>query len=127
MKNQKLKTKDLFTITPLTLVNVIIFLAGSFFYISPITILAMPVVFSLLDGIVFYVICQKRRIPYLFHQRYYGFLSSVHPLVRARRTDCGTDNGKIQIWEFERRVCQLYCNAGSWSHRRNHIPLCNCI
>lgn len=59
MKNQKLKIKDIITITLLTLINVIIFMAGSFFYISPITILAMPVIFSLLEGIVFYVISIK--------------------------------------------------------------------
>lgn len=59
MKNQKLKIKDIITITLLTLINVIIFVAGSFFYISPITILAMPVIFSLLEGIVFYVISIK--------------------------------------------------------------------
>lgn len=59
MKNQKLKIKDIITITLLTLVNVIIFMAGSFFYISPITILAMPVIFSLLEGIAFYVISIK--------------------------------------------------------------------
>ncbi len=59
MKNQKLKIKDIITITLLTLVNVIIFMAGSFFYISPVTILAMPVLFALLEGIVFYVISIK--------------------------------------------------------------------
>lgn len=59
MKNQKLKMKDIITITLLTLINVIIFMAGSFFYISPITILAMPVLFALLEGIVFYVISVK--------------------------------------------------------------------
>lgn len=59
MKNQKLKIKDIVTITLLTLINVIIFMAGSFFYISPITILAMPVIFALLEGIVFYVISIK--------------------------------------------------------------------
>ena len=59
MTNQKLKTKDIITITLLTLVNVIIFMAGSFLYISPVMILAMPVVFSLLEGIVFYVISIK--------------------------------------------------------------------
>ncbi len=59
MKKQKLKIKDIITITLLTLINVLIFMAGSFFYISPITILAMPVFFSLLEGIVFYVISIK--------------------------------------------------------------------
>lgn len=59
MTNKKLKTKDIITITLLTLINVILFMAGSFLYVSPITILAMPVVFSLLEGIVFYVISVK--------------------------------------------------------------------
>ncbi len=59
MNNQKLKIKDIFTITLLTLINVILFMAGSFLYINPITILAMPVIFALLEGIVFYVIAIK--------------------------------------------------------------------
>lgn len=56
---QKLKIKDIITVTLLALINVLIFFAGSMLYISPITILAMPIVFGLLEGIVFYVIAVK--------------------------------------------------------------------
>lgn len=59
MTKKKLKIKDIITITLLTLINVILFMAGSFLYVNPITILAMPVVFALLEGIVFYVISVK--------------------------------------------------------------------
>lgn len=59
MKNQKLKIKDIITITLLALINVMLFMLGSFLYVSPITILAMPVLFALLEGIVFYVIAVK--------------------------------------------------------------------
>lgn len=59
MTNKKLKIKDIITITLLTLINVILFMAGSFLYVSPVSILAMPVIFALLEGIVFYVISIK--------------------------------------------------------------------
>lgn len=59
MTNKKLKIKDIITITLLTLINVILFMTGSFLYVNPVSILAMPIIFALLEGIVFYVISIK--------------------------------------------------------------------
>ena len=44
---QKLKVKDIITVALLSLINVVIFFAGSFLYVTPITILLMPIVYSL--------------------------------------------------------------------------------
>lgn len=83
MKNQTLKRKDIITITLLTLINVIIFMAGSFFYISPITILAMPVLFALLEGIVFYVISMKvpKRGAFLIYCTIRGIMGFYLPYI----------------------------------------------
>ena len=39
----KLKVKDIITVVLLALINVVIFFVGSFLYVTPITILLMPV------------------------------------------------------------------------------------
>ena len=59
MKTQKLKTKDITTIVLLSLVNILIFGLGTPMYFTPITIAATPVVFSLLQGIVFVMLANK--------------------------------------------------------------------
>lgn len=83
MNNQKLKIKDIFTITLLTLINVILFMAGSFLYINPITILAMPVIFALLEGIVFYVIAIKvpKRGAFLIYCTIRGIMGFYLPYI----------------------------------------------
>ncbi len=58
---KKLKVKDIITVVLLSLINVVIFFAGSFLYSTPITILLMPVVYSLVEGIVFFMIGVKVR------------------------------------------------------------------
>lgn len=57
--SQKLKIKDIITVTLLALINVVIFIAGSFLYSTPITIVLMPVIYSLIEGIVFFMIGVK--------------------------------------------------------------------
>lgn len=59
MNSQKLKIKDIITVTLLTLINVLIFMSGSLLYVTPITILIMPVIFALIEGIVFFTIGAK--------------------------------------------------------------------
>ena len=59
MHTGKLKTKDVITVVLLSLVNIVIFGFGTFFYLSPITILLMPVFYSLLQGIVFFMLGVK--------------------------------------------------------------------
>lgn len=58
-KKEKLKTKDVITVVLLTLINLVIFGFSSFLYATPITILLMPVMFGLLEGIVFFMIGAK--------------------------------------------------------------------
>ena len=61
--NKKLKVKDIFTVVLLALINVVIFFASSLLYATPVTIMLMPVFFSLLEGIVFFIIGTKVRKP----------------------------------------------------------------
>ena len=61
--NKKLKVKDIFTVVLLALINVVIFLASSLLYATPVTIMLMPVFFSLLEGIVFFIIGTRVRKP----------------------------------------------------------------
>lgn len=59
MNSQKLKIKDIIMVTLLTLINVLIFMLGSLLYVTPVTILMMPVIFALVEGIVFFTIGVK--------------------------------------------------------------------
>ena len=59
MHTAKMKTKDIITVVLLSLVNIVIFGFGTFFYLSPITILLMPVFYSLFQGIVFFMLGVK--------------------------------------------------------------------
>lgn len=59
MNSKKLKVKDIITVTLLSLINIIIFSAGTFLYATPLTVLLMPVFYSLLQGIVFFMIGVK--------------------------------------------------------------------
>lgn len=61
--NKKLKVKDIITVVLLALINVVIFFASSLLYATPVTIMLMPVFFSLLEGIVFFIIGTKVRKP----------------------------------------------------------------
>lgn len=62
-ENQKLKIKDIITVVLLALINVVIFFISSLLYATPVTIVLMPIFFSLLEGIVFFIIGTKVRKP----------------------------------------------------------------
>lgn len=59
----KLKVKDIITVTLLSLINVVIFFISSLLYALPITIVLMPVFFSLLEGVVYFIIGTKIKKP----------------------------------------------------------------
>lgn len=59
MSTERLKSKDIITVVLLSLVNLIIFSVGSIMYLTPITILLMPVFYSLFQGIVFFMLGVK--------------------------------------------------------------------
>lgn len=61
--NKKLTVKDIITVALLALINVAIFFASSLLYVTPFTIILMPVFFSLLEGMVFFIIGTKVRKP----------------------------------------------------------------
>ncbi|WP_455528743.1 MptD family putative ECF transporter S component [Huintestinicola sp.] len=63
MNTSKLKVKDIITVTLLTLINVVIFVISSFLYALPITIVLMPIFFSLLEGVVYFIIGTKIKKP----------------------------------------------------------------
>lgn len=79
----KLKTKDIITVTLLSLCNILIFSIGTFMYATPITVLLTPVVYSLLQGIVFYVIGVKvkKRGAYLIYSFIQGIIGFYLPYV----------------------------------------------
>lgn len=69
MNTKKLKIKDIITVTLLSLINIVIFSAGTLLYLTPITVLLMPVFYSLLQGIVFFMIAvkvKKRGVMFLY-------------------------------------------------------------
>lgn len=59
MNMTKLRTKDIITVVLLSLVNIVIFSLGTFLYATPVTVLLTPVFYSLLQGIVFFILGQK--------------------------------------------------------------------
>lgn len=61
MNKNSLKVKDIVTVTLLSLCNILIFSLGTFMYATPMTILLTPVMYSLLQGVVFFVIGVKVR------------------------------------------------------------------
>lgn len=63
VKTNKLKIKDIITVVLLALINVVIFFASSLLYITPITIILMPVFFALLEGIIYFIIGTKVKKP----------------------------------------------------------------
>ena len=58
-RKDKLKIKDVITVVLLALINIVIFGLSTFLYLTPITILLMPVFFGLTEGIVFFIIGTK--------------------------------------------------------------------
>ena len=85
MKQNKLKTKDIITVTLLTLINVVIFFSTSMLYATPITVLLMPVVLSLLNGIVFFILGTKvkKRGAIFIYCVIMGVLGAYIPYVSA--------------------------------------------
>ena len=63
MNASKLRVKDIITVTLLTLINIVIFFASSLLYALPITIVLMPIFFSLLEGVVYFIIGTKIKKP----------------------------------------------------------------
>lgn len=63
MNTSKLRIKDIITVTLLALINVVIFFASSLLYALPITIVLMPIFFSLLEGVVYFIIGAKIKKP----------------------------------------------------------------
>ena len=63
MNTSKLKVKDIITVTLLSLINVVIFFISSLLYALPITIVLMPIFFSLLEGVVYFIIGTKIKKP----------------------------------------------------------------
>ena len=57
----KLKVKDIITVVLLSLINVVI--ASSLLYATPVTIILMPVFFSLLEGVIYFIIGTKVKKP----------------------------------------------------------------
>lgn len=59
----KLKVQDIITVVLLSLINVVIFFASSLLYTTPVTIILMPVFFSLLEGVIYFIIGTKVKKP----------------------------------------------------------------
>ncbi|MCM1167711.1 MAG: MptD family putative ECF transporter S component [Lachnospiraceae bacterium] len=61
--NNKLKVKDIITVVLLAMINVVLFFASSLLYATSVTIMLMPIFFSLLEGIVFFIIGARVKKP----------------------------------------------------------------
>ena len=61
MESNRLKTKDIITVVLLSLINIVIFMSGTFLYATPITVLLMPIYYALLEGMVVFTIGVKVR------------------------------------------------------------------
>lgn len=85
MKTTKLKTKDIITITLLSLINVVIFFSSAFLYITPVSVLLMPVFLALLNGIVFFILGTKikKRGAIFIYCAILGILGTYPPFVIA--------------------------------------------
>lgn len=121
--NKKLKVKDIFTVVLLALINVVIFFASSLMYATPVTIVMMPVFFSLLEGIVFFIIGTRVRKPgammvyaivrgilggYLPYVLLY-FLSGIASELILRKSGYGSAKGLTISYI----ICQLFAALGS--------------
>ena len=83
VNTKKLKVKDIITVALLSLINVVIFFAGSFLYATPVTILLMPVAYSLVEGIIFFMIGVRvrKRGAILIYCFVRGVLGSFLPYI----------------------------------------------
>lgn len=83
MNKNKLKAKDIITITLLSLCNILIFSLGTFMYATPITILLTPVLYALLQGVVFFVIGVKvrKRGAFLIYSLIQGVIAFYPPYI----------------------------------------------
>lgn len=121
--NKKLKVKDIFTVVLLALINVVIFFASSLLYATPVTIVMMPVFFSPLEGIVFFIIGTRVRKPgammvyaivrgilggYLPYVLLY-FLSGIASELILRKSGYGSAKGLTISYI----ICQLFAALGS--------------
>ena len=121
--NKKLKVKDIFTVVLLALINVVIFFASSLLYATPVTIVMMPVFFSLLEGLVFFIIGTRVRKPgammvyaivrgilggYLPYVLLY-FLSGIASELILRKSGYGSAKGLTISYI----ICQLFAALGS--------------
>ena len=121
--NKKLKVKDIFTVVLLALINVVIFFASSLLYATPVTIVMMPVFFSLLEGLVFFINGTRVRKPgammvyaivrgilggYLPYVLLY-FLSGIASELILRKSGYGSAKGLT----IRYIICQLFAALGS--------------
>ena len=83
MNKNKLKAKDIIMVTLLSLCNILIFSLGTFMYATPITILLTPVLYSLLQGVVFFVIGVKvrKRGAFLIYSLIQGIIAFYPPYI----------------------------------------------
>lgn len=83
MNENKLKSKDIITVTLLSLCNILIFSLGTFMYATPITIVLTPILYSLLQGVVFFVIGVKvrKRGAFLIYSLIQGILGFYPPYI----------------------------------------------
>ena len=83
MNKNGLKVKDVVTVTLLSLCNILVFSLGTFMYATPITILLTPVMYALLQGIVFFVIGVRvrKRGAFLIYSLIQGVIAFYPPYI----------------------------------------------
>lgn len=85
MNTNKLNTRDIITITLLTLINVVIFYSSSILYLGAITVMLMPILLALSNSIVFFIIGTKvkKRGAIFLYCAILGILGSYLPWIIA--------------------------------------------
>lgn len=121
MESNRLKTKDIITVVLLSLINIVIFMSGTFLYATPVTLLLMPLYYALLEGMVVFTIGTRVRkrgamLIYCAIQGIIGFylpytlayiLMGIVSEVILSKTGYGDSRGSQQVTSYSRWACAL--------------------
>lgn len=127
---QKLKTRDIFTVVLLALINVVLFFASSLLYATPITIILMPIFFSLIEGIVFFIIGNKVQkcgaiMIYCVVRGILGRILTVCHTLSAGGHDRRACHVESTLWKCKGLDNFLHDCSGVRQYRQHDLPLCN--
>ena len=128
MTRQKLKIKDVITVVLLALINVALFFASALLYATPITIVLMPVFFSLIEGIVYFIIGTKvkKRGAILIYTIVRAILGGYLPYIVLYIVSGIV--AELILWKSgygdQKGLCEYKCQRGYWLRGAYERPIC---